>query len=157
MILSGRSLQHIRTENNHVVSEAMVLKRTRKSLSSRKAMRAFRTILVVVALVLIIEAMKTAQVLQLYDVEFGTILWLVCILTIASSAVAIICMILMAGHWEWSVWVWAVVVLGIALAGISIGIHTGFLVRSDVALPWVVLAVSAALKSHFATPWKRTT
>lgn len=136
------------------MSEEMPLDNVRKSLSSRKAVLAFRAVFVLIALVLIVDAIKTTQVLEMYDVEFGTLFWFVCVLKITSSAVAVICMLLMGRNWEWSVWIWACVVLGIALAGISIGLNTEFLIRWDVALPWVVLVIAAALRSRFATPWK---
>ncbi len=126
----------------------------RKSLASRTAVLAFRTVFVLIALLLIVDAIKTMQVLKMHEVEFGTLFWFVCVLKIASSAVAVICMLLMGRGWEWSVWIWACVVLGIALAGIWIGLNTEFLIRWDVALPWAVLVISAALRSEFATPWK---
>ena len=113
-----------------------------------------QTVLVLIALILIVDTIKTMQVLNMYDVEFGTLFWFVCVLKVASSAVAVICMLLMGRGWKWSVWIWACTVPGIALAGLWIGLNRAFLVRWDVALPCVVLAISAALKSRFATPWR---
>ena len=131
------------------------MSRIRTILSSSKAVLAYRIILAVAVLALVLDATKTAQVLTFYDVEFGSQFWFVCVLKIVSAAVSVICMSYMNRGWVWSVWVWACAVLGIALAGILIGLDNEFLVRWDVALPWVVLVLSAALGARFATPWRR--
>lgn len=104
---------------------------------------------------LVLDAVKTAQVLTLYEVEFGTQFWFVCVLKIISAAVSVICMSYMSRGWVWSVWIWACAVLGIALAGVLLGLNNEFLIRWDVALPWLVLVISAALNARFASPWKR--
>lgn len=125
-----------------------------QKLASKPAILAFRAFFIVTALILISDAIKSAQVIGMFGVEFGTRLWFVSALFILSSAVAVISMLLMARHWVWAVWTWACAILGIAIAGVLIGLNTAFVFRRDVILPWVVLALSATLKSRFATPWR---
>jgi len=125
-----------------------------KGLTSRNAALAFRIFLIIVALGLVIEAIKTAQVLIEFGVEFGTLFWFVCVLKITSSTVSVLCIWMMGRSWAWAVWVWAVSTLVIALTGILIGFKVGSLTQWSIVLPWAVLAVLAMLKSRFAMPWK---
>lgn len=136
-------------------SSNMLLERLRNSLSSRAAELAFRIAFVLIAMVLILDTIQTAQVIKMFDVEFGTGLWFVCALKIASSVAAVVCIFLLGRGWKWSVWAWASVVFGIALTGVSIGLSTEFLIRWDVALPWLVLFISAVLRTRFAVPWRQ--
>ena len=126
----------------------------RKALASKNAIRVFRILFGLVALALISGAIKSVQVIQVYDVQFGTTFWFVNSLIVVSSIVGVICIWMMAQKWDWAVWVWAVVVLGVALIGIWIGLNVGFLTRWDVFLPWIVLLAFAMLKTRFAMPWK---
>lgn len=116
---------------------------------------AFRVFFVLVTFVLVIGAIKSVLVISRFDVKFGTLFWFVNVFLIASFAVAVVSIYLMSRNWHWAVWIWACVVLGIALIGKAIGLNTAFLYRWDVALPWVVLLISAVLKTQFAKPWQR--
>lgn len=138
-----------------MVPEESVIERVRENLSSRTAILAFRVFFVLVTFVLVIGAIKSVLVISRFDVKFGTLFWFVNVFLIASFAVAVVSIYLMSRNWHWAVWIWACVVLGIALIGKAIGLNTAFLYRWDVALPWVVLLISAVLKTQFAKPWQR--
>ena len=114
------------------------------------AILVYRIVLTLAALILVVNAIKTVQVFQLYGAEPGTQFWFVLMLIGVSSALGAICILLMGVGWAWSVWIWAVAILGLAVAGWLIGLNPEIVTRWDVALPWIVLALATVIRSRFA-------
>lgn len=126
----------------------------RQALASRRAILTFRVLLGLVAIKLVIDSIKSVQVIQTYDVQFGTSFWFVNALIVVMALVGVLCILLMSRKWVWAVWVWAVSALGIALIGIFIGLNVSFLTQWQVILPWLILLASLLLRNRFSIPWK---
>ncbi len=103
----------------------------------------------VLVLVFAVDTAKTFQVISVYGVETGTLFWLVTVLKLASSIIAIVCLLLTFWFWSWSMLAWASLVSIIAIVGLLLGLKPEFLARWDVVLPYVLLAVSLFFKRPF--------
>lgn len=129
--------------------------RLRSRLSGREALIIYRIVFGVIALFLVRDALRSHGLIEAFNVDFGTNVWFISALIIASSIIGVLCILLMSRNWAWAVWVWSLAALGTALIGVFIvDLNASFIERWDVALPWVVLALAALLKSRFATPWR---
>ena len=98
--------------------------------------------IVVLSFLFLNEALRTNQIMNLYGVEPGTLMWLVCVLTITSSLVAVACLLLTRWFWSWAVLLWSFLVPAIALLGFSMGLRPEFVLRWDVFLPWGLLVIT---------------
>lgn len=127
----------------------------RKALNSKPAILIIRIFFGLVVFALATYAIRTFQVLNAYDIQYGTDLWFASFLIIVSSTVGIICIMLMGRGWVWATWVWAVLAGGLASIGVLVGLSTKYLTQWHVLLPWIVLLLSALVRPKYAMPWMR--
>jgi len=114
-----------------------------------------RVIWVLVALVLLVDAVQALLIIERYEPVRGTLFWFTVVLKSVSSGLGALFIVFMLLGWKWSVWVWACVLLALGIFGVSFGLNFTFLLRWDVALPWVALAIYSAFHSPFARPWHK--
>ena len=107
------------------------------------------TAIVVLSFVFINEALKTNQIMNLYGVRTGSLMWLVCVLTIVSSLVAFACLLLTRWFWSWAVMLWCFLVSAISLVGFKMGLNPEFVFRWDVFLPWVLLVITFVFEKPY--------
>ena len=108
--------------------------------------------IVVLSFVFLDEALKTNRIMNLYGVKPGTLMWLVCVLTITSSLVAFVCLLLTRWFWSWAVLLWCFLVSAISLLGFSMGLNPEFVFRWDVFLPWALLVVTFIFEKPYGNP-----
>ena len=101
-----------------------------------------------------IDAIQSVLVIDRYDVEFGTRLWVSFAGVFLVFAVSAVSALLLFRNWSWAVWVWAILVAVITLVGLALGLNRSFVLRWEVALPWILLAACAVMGLKQARPWQ---
>ena len=125
---------------------------SRKTLQTRGGRFLTISIITVLFFVSLSSGLKTYQVWDIYGAKEGSLFELVLYLKLISSAIAVICLVLLYWLWSWSALIWSFLASFLAILGFKMGLNPEILTSWDVLLPWVVLAATFI----FETPFRRS-